>query len=69
MGSRIGSGLEPPEWMQRLASELDRLQDGRHGGLSDSLTDGSFQRMTQKHIDEHLARIQRLNALQSRSER
>ena len=69
MASRIGSGLEPPEWMQRLAAELDRLQDGRPGGLAESLTDGSFVRMTQKHIDEQLTRIHRLNALQSRSDR
>ncbi|MEY3175694.1 MAG: hypothetical protein RLZZ436_3608 [Planctomycetota bacterium] len=69
MGSRIGSGLEPPEWMQRLAAELDRLQDGRPGGLAESLTEGSFVRITQKHIDEHLTRIHRLNSLQSRTDR
>jgi hypothetical protein len=69
MDSRIGSGLEPPEWMQRLAGELDRLQEGKLGGLSDTLMDGPFTRMTQKHIDEHLTRINRLKTAQNRSER
>jgi hypothetical protein len=69
MASRIGSGLEPPEWMQRLAGELDRLQDGRVGGLAESLTEGSFLRITQKHIDEHLTRIHKLNSLQNPPDR
>jgi len=69
MASRIGSGLEPPEWMQRLAGELDRLQDGRAGGLAESLTEGAFIRITQKHIDEHLTRIHKLNSLQNHPDR
>ena len=61
MGKRIGSGIEPPEWMQRLAGELDRVQDGRPGALSDSLTDGDFQKLTQRAIDQQLAGITKLN--------
>ena len=61
MGKRIGSGIEPPEWMQRLAGELDRVQDGRPGALSDSLMDGDFQKLTQRAIDQQLTGITKLN--------
>jgi hypothetical protein len=61
MGQRIGSGIEPPEWMQRLAGELDRVQDGRPGALSDSLMDGDYQKLTQRAIDQQLAGIVRRN--------
>ena len=61
MGKRIGSGIEPPEWMQRLAGELDRVQDGRPGALSDSLMDGDFQKPTQRAIDQQLTGITKLN--------
>jgi hypothetical protein len=61
MSARIGSGIEPPEWMQRLASELDRAQEVRPGVLADSLMDGDFQKLTQKNIDEQLSGIGRLN--------
>ena len=61
MGKRIGSGIEPPEWMQRLAGELDRVQDGRPGALSDSLMDGDFQKLTQRAIDQQLSGITKLN--------
>jgi hypothetical protein len=62
VGKRIGSGIEPPEWLQRLADELDRVQDGRPGALSDSLMDGDFQKLTQRAIDQQLAGITKLNA-------
>ena len=61
MGKRIGSGIEPPDWMQRLASELDRVQDGRPGALSDSLMDGDFLPLTQRVIDQQLTEINKLN--------
>ncbi len=61
MGARIGSGIEPPDWMQRLASELDRVQDGRPGQITDSLLDGDFQKLSQKMIDQQIADISRLN--------
>jgi hypothetical protein len=61
METRIGSGIEPPEWMQRLAGELDRAQDGRSGALYDALLDGEFERLTQKAIDQQIAGISRLS--------
>lgn len=59
MASRIGSGIEPPEWMQRLAGELDRVQDGRPGGLTESLMEGDFRKLTQKYLDEQISRIRK----------
>ena len=47
--------------MQRLAGELDRVQDGRPGALSDSLMDGDFQKLTQRSIDQQLTGITKLN--------
>ncbi len=61
MSTRIGSGIEPPEWMQRLATELDRVQEGRPGALTDSLMDGDFQKLTQKAIDQQISDISKLN--------
>jgi hypothetical protein len=61
MNARIGSGIEPPDWMQRLAGELDRAQEGRPGALADSLTDGEFLKLTQKNIDQQIADISKLN--------
>ncbi|MEI7698471.1 MAG: hypothetical protein WCK86_01640 [Planctomycetia bacterium] len=60
MASRIGSGIEPPEWMQRLAGELDRVQEGRPGGLTESLMEGDFRKLTQKYLDEQISRIRKL---------
>ena len=62
MNARIGSGIEPPDWMQRLAGELDRAQEGRPGALADSLTEGEFHKLTQKAIDQQIADISKLNA-------
>ena len=61
MSTRIGSGIEPPDWMQRLASELDRVQEGRPGQLTDSLMDGDFQKLSQKSIDQQISDINKLN--------
>ncbi|MCA9008944.1 MAG: hypothetical protein KDB01_04310, partial [Planctomycetaceae bacterium] len=61
MSKRIGSGIEPPEWMQRLAGELERVQEGRPGALTDSLMDGEFRKITQRAIDQQLAGIIRRN--------
>ncbi len=61
MNARIGSGIEPPDWMQRLAGELDRAQEGRPGALADSLTEGEFHKLTQKAIDQQIADISKLN--------
>lgn len=61
MSTRIGSGIEPPDWMQRLATELDRVQDGRPGQLTDSLMEGDFQKLSQKAIDQQISDINKLN--------
>lgn len=61
MSQRIGSGIEPPEWMQRLASELERVQDGRSGWITESLYEGDFQQMTQRMLDKQLAGISQRN--------
>lgn len=59
MSSRIGSGIEPPEWMQRLTSEVERVQDGKSGWITESLYDGEFLQLTQKNLDKQLANISR----------
>jgi hypothetical protein len=61
MSTRIGSGIEPPEWMQRLASEVERVQDGKSGWITESLYEGEFQQMTQKILDKQLAGINQRN--------
>ncbi len=60
MATRIGSGIEPPDWMQRLTAELDRVQEGRPGGLTESLMEGEFKRLTQKNLDEQIARMRKI---------
>ncbi|MCA9063173.1 MAG: hypothetical protein KDA96_08940 [Planctomycetaceae bacterium] len=57
MGQRIGSGIEPPEWMQQLATEVQRLHEYRAGILSEALQDGQFTPFTQKSLDKQLAAI------------
>lgn len=61
MQSRIGSGIEPPEWMQRLASEVEKIQDGKSAWVTESLYEGDFIQMTQKILDRQLANINRRN--------
>jgi len=46
--------------MQRLAGELDRVQEGRPGGLTESLMEGDFRKLTQKYLDEQISRIRKL---------
>lgn len=57
MEDRLGSGIEPPEWMQQLAREFEKADDEQAGLLSDSLTRVEFQRVTQKDIDQQIARL------------
>jgi hypothetical protein len=61
MSNRIGSGIEPPEWMQRLASEMERVQDGKSSWISESLYEGEFLQMTQKVLDKQLSSINQRN--------
>ena len=57
MENRLGSGIEPPEWMHQLAREFERIHD-EHAGLNpEPLTDVEFRRVTQKEIDAQLARM------------
>lgn len=57
MTPRLGSGIEPPDWMHQLAREFERIHD-EHAGLSaESLTNVDFQRVTQKEIDQQLSRL------------
>lgn len=57
MDSRLGSGIEPPDWMHQLAREFDRSYDEQAGLLADSLTKVEFCRVTQKEIDQQIARL------------
>lgn len=57
MEGRLGSGIEPPEWMQQLAREFERADDEQAGLLADSLTRVEFQRVTQREIDQQIARL------------
>jgi hypothetical protein len=59
MKTRSGSGIEPPEWMQRLVSELDQIQDRQPGNLSTTLSEGEYKRLTMKQLDAQLAKIRR----------
>ncbi|HIK94354.1 MAG TPA: hypothetical protein EYG03_20620 [Planctomycetes bacterium] len=57
MESRLGSGIEPPDWMQELAREFDRAHEEQAGTIAESLTNVEFQRVTQKEIDRQLSRL------------
>jgi hypothetical protein len=57
MERRLGSGIEPPDWMQQLAREYERVHDEHVGLVAESLTSVDFQRVTQKEIDKQLARL------------
>jgi hypothetical protein len=61
MSGRLGSGIEPSVWLQRLASEVDRVQEGRFGRLQDTLYDGEFVRIPLKQLDAQLAAIGRMS--------
>lgn len=57
METRLGSGIEPPDWMHQLAREYDRTQEDLNGVNPDTLTRIEFQRITQKDIDQQLANL------------
>ncbi len=57
MESRLGSGIEPPDWMQELAREFDRAHEEQTSTIAESLTNAEFQRVTQKEIDRQLSRL------------
>jgi hypothetical protein len=57
MDSRLGSGIEPPDWMQQLGREFERSQEEYTGLIADSLMTDEFQKVTQKDIDRQLSRL------------
>ncbi|MEZ6128838.1 MAG: hypothetical protein R3C59_09160 [Planctomycetaceae bacterium] len=57
MQTRLGSGIEPPEWMQQLGREFDRTHEEHVGLVAESLTNVEYQRVTQKDIDRQLSRL------------
>lgn len=57
MDSRLGSGIEPPDWMQQLGREFERSHEEFSGLIADSLTIDEFQKVTQKDIDRQLSRL------------
>jgi len=57
MERRLGSGIEPPDWMQQLAREYERVHDEQAGLIAESLTSVEFQKITQKEIDRQLSRL------------
>jgi hypothetical protein len=59
MSDRLGSGIEPSVWLQRLASEVDNVQEDRGGRLSDTLHEGEFVRIPLKQLDSQLSAIAR----------
>ncbi len=61
MNGRIGSGIEPPDWMQRLAGELEKVQDGKAGWITESLYESEYLQMTQKDLDRQIGNISRRN--------
>ncbi|MBL8818214.1 MAG: hypothetical protein JNL58_19460 [Planctomyces sp.] len=59
MSERIGSGIEAPEWMQRIAGELDRVQEFRNNSLMESLHEGDFTTIPARVLDKQLTAIAR----------
>lgn len=57
MGGRNGSGIEPPEWMQRLATEVERAKEVRLAGLTESLSEGEFRILSADEIEDQLRQI------------
>lgn len=57
MEDRLGSGIEPPDWMQQLAREFERVHDEDSGLIAETLTSVRYQRVTQREIDKQLSRM------------
>ena len=52
-----GSGIEPPEWMQRLVLELDQVQEVHPGNLNSTLCYGEGKAIPMKDLDAQLKAI------------
>jgi hypothetical protein len=59
MKTRHGSGIEPPEWMQRLVVELDQVQEVHPGNLNSTLSYGEGKAIPMKELDAQLTAIRR----------
>lgn len=57
MEDRLGSGIEPPDWMQRLGREFERIHDEHSGLSSEPLTNVDMRKVTQREIDQQLLRL------------
>ena len=57
MDSRLGSGIEPPDWMQRLGREFERVHELHAGATPESLSQIGFAKITQRNIDQQLSRL------------
>ena len=57
MESRLGSGIEPPDWMQRLGREFERVHEMHAGATPESLSQIGFSKITQRNIDQQLSRL------------
>ena len=57
MEGRLGSNIEPPEWMQSLGREFERVHEEYSGLVSESLTNVAYQRVTQREIDRQLSQL------------
>ena len=57
MSDRVGSGIEPPDWMQQLARELDHAMDAKFGLIEETPHAGAYQKLTQREIDRQLAEL------------
>ena len=57
MEGRLGSNIEPPEWMQSLGREFERVHEEHEGLVSESLTNVAYQRVTQREIDRQLSQL------------
>ncbi len=57
MGSRIGSGIDTPEWMNSLGREQSRVHDVLTGIEPSILDTAEFRRITQRDIDRQLSEM------------
>ncbi|MEZ6124700.1 MAG: hypothetical protein R3C49_16250 [Planctomycetaceae bacterium] len=57
METRLGSGIDVPDWMLQLVREHERLRDERSGVAFEGTETADFQRLTQKELDRQLARL------------
>ncbi len=57
MGSRIGSGIDTPEWMNSLGREQSRVHDVLTGIEPSVLDAAGYRRITQRDLDRQLSEM------------